>query len=157
MATRTIRRVDKAGLLIALVLLLLACLIWQDLNSLQLSSVYGLGPKAMPMVVAIGLTVLAIGNAVTAFRGGLPERESLDWKPIILIVGGLAVLIAFIQFDIGFIPATAVLFAATSAAFGRRAFVTDLIIGFVAGLVIYLLFSKLLTLTLPMGPIERLI
>ena len=89
--------------------------------------------------------------------GGLPRRDSLDWKPIILIIGGLAVLIAFIKFGIGFIPATAVLFAATSAAFGRRAFIVDLIIGFVVGIIIYLLFSKLLTLSLPMGPLERLI
>ena len=46
---------------------------------------------------------------------------------------------------------------ATAAAFGRRAFVTDLAIGGAAGLLIYLLFAKLLSLTLPTGPLERLI
>jgi Tripartite tricarboxylate transporter TctB family. len=157
MTTRTPRRVDKAGLLIALLLLLLAGTIWWDMSTLQLSSVYGLGPKAMPIVVAIGLAVLGVGNAISALSGGLPERESLRWMPIVLIVGGLAALIAFIRFGVGFIPATAVLFACTSAAFGRRAFLTDLAIGFTAGVVIYLLFAKLLTLSLPMGPIERLI
>ncbi|AWM86256.1 tripartite tricarboxylate transporter TctB family protein [Microvirga sp. 17 mud 1-3] len=157
MTTRTPRRVDKAGLLIALLLLLLAGTIWWDLSTLELSSVYGLGPKAMPIVVASGLAVLGVGNAVSALRGGLPERESLLWMPIVLIIGGLAALIAFIEFGVGFIPATAVLFACTSAAFGRRAFLTDLAIGFTAGVVIYLLFAKLLTLSLPMGPIERLI
>ncbi|NIX76958.1 tripartite tricarboxylate transporter TctB family protein [Microvirga terricola] len=157
MSTRTPGRVDKAGLVIALFLLILAGLIWQDLTSLQLSSVYGLGPKAMPVVVSVGLVVLAVGNAVTALKGGLPARERLDWKPILFILGGLAALIACIKFEIGFIPATAILFAATSAAFGRRAFLVDLLIGFVAGIVIFLLFSKLLTLTLPMGPLERLI
>jgi putative tricarboxylic transport membrane protein len=157
MTTPNPRRVDKAGLLIALALLVLAGLIWQDMSSLQLSSVYGLGPKAMPMVVSIGLAILGVGNAVSAFRGELPERESLRWTPILLIIGGLALLIAFVEFNVGFIPATAVLFACTSAAFGRRAFITDLVIGLVAGLVIYLLFAKLLTLSLPMGPLERLI
>ncbi|MBF9232118.1 tripartite tricarboxylate transporter TctB family protein [Microvirga alba] len=157
MSTRTPGRVDKAGLVIALFLLVLAGLIWQDLSGLQLSSVYGLGPKAMPMVVSIGLAILAVGNAVIALQGGLPKRERLDWKPIVLILGGLVALIACIKFDVGFIPATAILFAATSAAFGRRAFITDLLIGFVAGTVIFLLFSKLLTLSLPMGPLERLI
>ncbi|QFU17030.1 tripartite tricarboxylate transporter TctB family protein [Microvirga thermotolerans] len=157
MTTPTPRRVDKAGLLIALVLLVLAGIIWRDMNSLQLSSVYGLGPKAMPIVVAVGLAILAVGNAIAAFRGDLPERESLRWTPILLIVAGLALLIAFIRFEVGFIPATSVLFACTAAAFGRRAFVTDLLIGLAAGLVIYLLFAKLLTLTLPMGPLERLI
>lgn len=157
MTTRTPRRVDKAGLLIALVLLVLAGTIWLDMSTLQLSSVYGVGPKAMPIVVAVGLAVLGLGNAISAFRGDLPERETLDWKPIVLIVGGLALLIACIKFNVGFIPATAILFACTSAAFGRRAFLTDLAIGFGAGLVIYLLFAKLLTLSLPMGPLERLI
>jgi putative tricarboxylic transport membrane protein len=45
----------------------------------------------------------------------------------------------------------------TAAAFGRRAFLTDLAIGFGLGLVVYLLFVKLLTLSLPVGPIERLL
>jgi putative tricarboxylic transport membrane protein len=52
---------------------------------------------------------------------------------------------------------TALLFAATSTAFGRRAFVTDLAIGAVLAVLIYLLFAKLLTLSLPAGPLERLL
>ena len=50
-----------------------------------------------------------------------------------------------------------VLFAATARAFGRRALATDVAIGFVTGVVIYLVFTKLLTLGLPQGPLERLI
>jgi putative tricarboxylic transport membrane protein len=57
----------------------------------------------------------------------------------------------------GFMLGTAILFATTSAAFGRRAFIKDFIIGLVLAVVIYILFSKLLTLTLPAGPLERLI
>ncbi|MBM6594629.1 tripartite tricarboxylate transporter TctB family protein [Microvirga pudoricolor] len=151
------RRPDVAGLAIAFILLALAGLIWWDLSRLQLNAVYGVGPKAMPMVVAAGLGILAIGNAIAAFRGDLPERESLQWQPIILIIGGLAVMMGFIHFGVGFILATTVLFAATAAAFGRRAFLVDLAIGFVLGLIIYVVFSKLLALSLPMGPIERLL
>ena len=54
------------------------------------------------------------------------------------------------------IPATAVLFAATATAFGRRAIHIDLAIGLVLAVVVFLLFDKLLTLSLPAGPIERL-
>ncbi|HEX2134464.1 MAG TPA: tripartite tricarboxylate transporter TctB family protein, partial [Microvirga sp.] len=39
----------------------------------------------------------------------------------------------------------------------RRAFLTDLAIGFALAVVVYLLFVKLLALSLPMGPLERLI
>jgi putative tricarboxylic transport membrane protein len=68
----------------------------------------------------------------------------------------LAALIAIIGLGGGFIPATAILFAATATAFGRRAIAVDLAIGAVLGVVVFLLFDKLLTLSLPAGPIERL-
>ncbi len=53
------RRIDAAGLVIAFILLAIAGAIWWDMSSLQISSVYGLGPKAMPMIVAVGLAILA--------------------------------------------------------------------------------------------------
>ena len=87
----------------------------------------------------------------------MPEPEPAEPWPILLILGGLAALIALIGLGGGFIPATAILFAATAAAFGRRAFLTDLIIGAVLGTAAYLLFDKLLTLSLPAGPLERLL
>ena len=157
MELRSNRKLDPAGLVVAAALLALAGVIWWDMSTLQLSSVYGVGPKAMPIVVALGLGILAIGNGIMAFRGDLPERETTDFRAILLILGGLAVLIGLIGWGGGFIPATAILFAATAAAFGRRAFFVDLLIGLALGVIIFLLFDKLLTLSLPMGPIERLI
>jgi putative tricarboxylic transport membrane protein len=151
------RRVDWAGVVIAILLLAAAGVIFWDASNLQITSVYGVGPKAMPLVVASGLVLLSIGNLVAALRGQLPARESADPKAILLILGGLAALIALIGLGGGFIPATAILFATTSAAFGRRAFLTDLAIGAVLGIVVFLLFDKLLTLSLPAGPIERLL
>ena len=151
------RRLDPAGLVIALVLLALAGLVFWDTNRLELNAVYGIGPKAMPYVVAAGLLLLAIGNAVLALRGALPARETIDFSALALILGGLAALIALISFGGGFIPTTAVLFAAVSTAFGRRAILTDLLIGLGLGIAAYLLFAKLLALTLPVGPLERLI
>ena len=150
-------RPDLAGIAIGLALLALAGAVAWDFTSLQLTSTYGVGPKAMPAIVASGLFVLAIANLVIAWRGDFPERESYDPKPVVLILGGLAALIAVIEFGGGFIAAIAILFAATSAAFGRRAVIADLIIGAVLALIVFLLFSKLLTLSLPIGPLERLI
>ncbi|MDQ4135908.1 MAG: tripartite tricarboxylate transporter TctB family protein [Pseudomonadota bacterium] len=151
------RRLDPAGLVIAAVLLALALLVFWDTNRLELNAVYGIGPKAMPYLVAGGLSLLALGNAVLAIRGALPERESIDFTALALILGGLAALIALIALGGGFIPATAVLFAAVATAFGRRAILTDLLIGLALGLMTYLLFAKLLALTLPTGPLERLL
>jgi len=150
-------RIDPAGLVIVALLLGAAGVIFWDTTNLQLTSAYGVGPKAMPSVVASGLVLLAIGNLVMTLRGELPPRESADPKAILLILGGLAAFIALIGLGGGFIPGTAILFATTAAAFGRRAFLTDLVIGFVIGVLIFLVFDKLLTLGLPAGPLERLL
>ena len=150
-------RPDVAGLVIAAGLLLLALIIFWDASAVQLGQTYGLGPKAMPYVVATGTALLAIANFALAWRSDFPEREDYDAKAIILILGGLAALIAIIGLGGGFIPATAVLFAATARAFGRRAVLVDLAIGLVLAIAVYLLFDKLLTLALPSGPIERLL
>jgi putative tricarboxylic transport membrane protein len=157
MQSDTQRQIDLAGLAIGIGLLILAIVIWWDLTALELSSTYGVGPKAMPMIVAGGLTLLAVANIFMAWRGDFPERESYDPAAVLLILGGLAALIGIITVGGGFIPAIAILFATTSAAFGRRAFFADLAIGAVLGLIVFLLFAKLLSLTLPMGPIEQLL
>ena len=151
------RRVSAAGLVVAAALLGTALLVWVDLRNLPASSTYGLGPEAMPIVVAAGLGLLGLGNLVLAFRGEPAPVEPGDARAVFLILGGLAALVASIAGGGGFIVGTAILFAATAAAFGRRAIVADLLIGLVLAVGIYLLFTKLLTLSLPTGPLERLI
>ena len=86
----------------------------------------------MPIIVACGL-IAARHRQRRTWPGAaiFPSARTIDAKAIVLILGGLAALIAIIGLDGGFIPATAVLFAATAAAFGRRAILTDLAIGFV--------------------------
>jgi putative tricarboxylic transport membrane protein len=150
------RRVDPAGIAIAGVLAALAIVIAWDTSNLTLTSVYGVGPKAMPIVVAIGLAVLAAGNFINGMKGDMPVPEEINGQAIVRILGGLTALIAVIGFGYGFIIGTTLLFAMTAAAFGRKAFHIDLLIGFVLGTIIYLAFSKALSLTLPAGPLERL-
>lgn len=151
------RRLDPAGLVVAALLVALAGVILWDMTTLQITQTYGIGPKAMPIVVAVGLALLAIGNVVLAIRGDFPEREPAAPLPILLILGGLLAVIILIGIGGGFIPAVTVLFAATAAAFGRRAVLVDLAIGFALGVGAYLMFAKLLSLSLPMGPLERLL
>lgn len=149
------RRVDPAGLVAGAALLVVAGILAVDAQRLP-PSTYGLGPAAMNYVIAIGLVALAIGNAISAWTGGMPAREPADNAAIFLILGGLAGLIVIIGVGGGFIPAVAVLFAATATAMGRRKIAADLAIGLVLGLFIYLMFAKLLSLSLPAGPIENL-
>lgn len=156
-ADRGTRQVDRAGVVVAVLLAALAAVLVWDASRLPSGAAYGVGPGAMPIVVACGLGLLAIGNFVDALRGNLPPRESADMRPVLLILAGLALLIAIIGMGGGFILATSALFVATSAAFGRRALLTDLAIAVVLTSVIYLAFDKLLKLSLPAGPLERLL
>lgn len=133
----------------------LALVIAWDTSNLTLTSVYGVGPKAMPFIVSIGLAVMAAGNFINGMKGDMPAREEIDIQPILRVLGGLAALIAVIGFGGGFIIATTLLFAMTAAAFGRKAFHIDLLIGLALATVVYLIFSKLLALSLPAGPLER--
>ena len=151
------RRIDTAGLVIALALAALAAVLVWDASQLQSNSPYGMGPHVMPVVIAIGLGILAIGNLVDALRGNLPPRESADPRAVWLILVGLALLIAIIGLGGGFILATTALFVTTARAFGRRAIVADLAIALVLTTLIYLAFDRLLTLSLPAGPLERLL
>jgi putative tricarboxylic transport membrane protein len=151
------KRIDPAGITITALLAILAAVIFFDMSRLTLTSTYGVGPKMMPIVIAIGIVILAVANLVMALQGGLPARESGDPRAILLILGGLVALIALIGLGGGFIPAITILFAATATAFGRRAVLTDLAIGFTLAVVAYLMFAKLLTLNLPVGPLERLL
>ena len=150
------QRIDSAGIVVAALLAVLAGLIVWDMSTLQITQTYGVGPKAMPIVVAAGLALLAVGNLVMAFRHEFPEREQAAHLPIMLILGGLVAVIVLIGVGGGFIPAVTILFAATSAAFGRRAILVDLAIVFVLGTASYLIFAKLLSLSLPTGPLENL-
>ena len=89
----------------------------------------------MPYVVACGLVAARARQSPDGRCAATCRRaRAADPKPILLILGGLAALIALIGLGGGFIPATAILFATTAAAFGRRAFLVDLAIGFVLAL-----------------------
>jgi putative tricarboxylic transport membrane protein len=150
------RRVDRAGVVIAVALAALAAVLVWDSRQLPTTTMYGMGPEVMPVVIATGLGILAIGNLIEALRGNLPPRESADPRAVLLILAGLALLIAIIGFGGGFILATSALFVTTSAAFGRRAILVDSAIALVLTTLIFLAFDKLLTLSLPAGPLERL-
>ena len=151
------RQPDVAGFVIAAALLALALILVWDAGSLGAAATYSpVGPSAAEYAVAAGLAVLGIATAVTAWRGGLPEREPFDVAPVWLIMGGLGALAASIYFGGGFILGTTIMFAATSRALGHQRLMLDLAIGVTLSLTVYLMFTKLLSLALPQGPFERL-
>ncbi|KQT69866.1 MULTISPECIES: tripartite tricarboxylate transporter TctB family protein [unclassified Aureimonas] len=157
MPTVKTRSFDRPAAIIGLILLGVAALIFYDASHMSKGATYGIGPTAMPRVLVVFFGGLALAHFVTAFRGGLPVPDEADWKGFGWVAGGLFALIAVIALGGGFILGAMLLFAMTARAFGRRAFPTDMAIGFAIAFVVFLLFNNLLSLTLPQGPLERLL
>ena len=157
MPSLSLRRADRRALVMGAALLLLALAVLLDAAGQTLAATYGMGPAAMPYAVAALLAALGAGHVVAAFRDGLPVPGEADWAAIGWITLGLAALLLCIGLGAGFVLATTLLFALTARAFGRRALLADAGIGFALGVGIYLLFAKVLTLSLPAGPLERLL
>lgn len=157
-SVRAGHRTDAAGFVAGVGLLALAGIVLRDAFALSGQVVYGLGPAAAPKIVGVGLVVLGLLLIASSFRvGARTQRDALDVTAVAALLAGLGALILVIGLGGGFIVATALLFTATAFAFGRRAPAADLAIGLGLGVAIYLLFTKLLTLSLPSGPIERLL
>ncbi len=143
-------------LCIGVALFLLAVVTFEDARSMEIRATYGIGADAASYLVAAFLALLAVGHLFAAVLSPSHDPGPADWVGVTFIGVGLAGLIGTITFGGGFIFGATLLFAFTARAFGRRTMLVDLAIGFVLGLVIFLLFNKFLTLALPMGPLERL-
>lgn len=142
---------DRAVVIIGCGLILTAAIVvWQ---SWELRASFGsqtLGPQMMPFLVGLLLVLLGAMTVMAGLRGSFPERETSDWGNVAWIGGGLAAMILLIK-TAGFVPAGAILFAATARGFGSSRPWLDLAIGAAAALVVFLFFVKLLGLTLPSG------
>ena len=100
------------------------------------------GPTTFPYVIAAGLAVLAVGTAVSAWRGGFPEREADHAGPILWIVGGLVAQMLLLK-TAGFSIATgAALRAAPRAASARGPLWLTVPIGIVFALVVWVIFAR---------------
>ncbi len=151
------RRPDGAALVIALVMAAIAAvIIWQTAQMRVPPIQARVGPQVFPYVIAGGLILLAIGTAVSAWRGQFPAREKDNLGPMAWIIGGLLAQMLLLGWA-GFSLATGVLFAFTAKGFGRGPLWQTIPIGCVLAFVIWFIFARGLQLSLPTGPLERLI
>ncbi|MFD3375255.1 MULTISPECIES: tripartite tricarboxylate transporter TctB family protein [unclassified Streptomyces] len=145
-------------LLLALGALVLGDALTMDVEITQRGPV---GPKTVPIVVGVGLLVIAALLAVDVLRGGRGEAEGgedidlsepADWRTVLLLAGvflGAAVLIE----PVGFPVAGALLFWGAAFALGSRRFDRDPLIAAVLSLATYVIFNNLLGVPLPGGPL----
>lgn len=156
MGTRA-RSFNIPYLVVGLLLFVIAAVTAWDASTMRIRATYGVGANAASYFIAAFLLLLGTGHLVGAFRAAKNEVEQTDWKAIGWIAVALTGLLLSIGLGGGFILGATLLFAFTARAFGRKKLIADLLIGAVLGLLVYLLFHGLLTLTLPAGPLERLL
>lgn len=148
------RRPDRAALVIAVALFVLAAVVAWDATRLGSGGAYArIGPQTIPFVIAICLAGLAGWTVFAAYRGEFPAREPQERAPVLWIVGGLVAQMALIKL-VGFSIATGILFGCTARAFGARRLWFTIPIGIVLAGAVWLLFARGLSLTLPSGPLE---
>ena len=151
------RRPDGAALVIALILAAVSAVIFYDTSRIGTAASYArIGPTAFPYAVAAGLLALSIGTAIKAMKAGFPARERDVPGPILWIVGGLAIQALLLK-TAGFSIATGLLFAFTARGFGRGPLWLTLPLGIALSFAVWLIFARLLQLSLPAGPLERLL
>lgn len=149
------RRADRAALVIALGLALFgAVLLWDSARLADLGGYSGVGPASMPRIIGLALLGLAIWTAAEAWRGDFPERPEQHAGPVLWLVGGLVAQLLLLNVA-GFSIATGLLFGLTARGFGKRNLALTVGIGIVLSFFVWAVFSQLLSLHLPAGPLER--
>lgn len=148
------RRPDGAAFSIAALLVGLGLLlIWDAARLPQDGGYAGVGPAAMPRIVGSGLILLGLLTAITGYRQGPRQVPPQRISAVAWIFCGLMLQLLLLK-PMGFSIASALLFACTAAAFGKRNLALTLPVGLIFALAIYALFDGVLKLNLPAGWIE---
>ncbi|WP_037382457.1 tripartite tricarboxylate transporter TctB family protein [Sinorhizobium americanum] len=156
MTERSLKPANRPAVVVAMVLFTVAAVTYWDASRMTARATYGMGANAASYFICLFLVVLSVGHLLAAFQTSADKAEDADWKAIGWIAVALSGLIGSIWLGAGFVLGSALLFAFTARAFGRKSLVIDGVIGLVMGVIIFLVFNKLLSLALPQGPFERL-
>ena len=145
-------------LLLSLGLLAIGVFVVIDSGTIPEGQSYaGVGPRFFPYLIGSGLTLcgaLLVWRALTGGWRAMPDDEGVhdtpDWRAFALISAGVVLQMAIIGIA-GFILAGVAMFALVARGFGSTRLVRDIAIGVVLVTAAYLVFTKLLSLSLPPG------
>jgi len=149
---------DIGGLAIAVGIFGLAALIAWDASSYPVRRSYArFGPEVFPYIVAAGLVIFGAANVLMALRKSFPAREPLNWHAVGMVVSAVAAKIILIYAGAGYIAAAGALFGLSARGLGRKPLWLTLLVGVCVATLLYVLFRHGLGLSLPAGPVERVI
>jgi putative tricarboxylic transport membrane protein len=155
MTTRRGLRIGETilGLVILALGLFIAMQTWLMPTMIATATV---GPKLFPGLVAAGLIATSGFLLREAVTGRLAHRSGLelDWWPVALVGGGLLAQIVLLK-TLGWIPASTLLFATISRAFGSHRLLVNVLIGALLSSLTFVVFDYGLGLDLPTGTLVQ--
>jgi len=118
----------------------------------------GIGPAGFPKFIAIVLGLLGLAQTATALSVGVKAPEfNVDKKSASLFIAAVAMSFAYVLLVdyIGFLIMTPLLLIGLMVLFGERSIVKLLVIALITTGCIWLLFTKVFMIFLPVGRIFR--
>ena len=151
------RRPTRAAFAIAAGLAAIGALLIRESYVIPNKAGYaGVGSGDAPWLIGICLVLLAVATVGEGARGDIAPPPPQRLAPVAWIVGGALIQLVFVPI-LGFTLATGALFACAAAGFGEKRFHLSLRFGLGLSFAVYLIFGRLLQLSLPDGPLERLV
>ncbi len=166
-ATPTVKVVDKAQYLVVAVCALVGAFLIYSALTLPggYAEVDPVGPKLFPMVIGVGLVLLAVILAVAIPRGSMgeadagedidPDRPS-DWRTVGLLVGIFVATILLVE-PLGWTITSALMFAGAATVLGSKHHVRNIVIGVVLGIASFYAFYSGLGIPLPAGILDGIL
>ncbi len=161
------RSIDKAQYLVCAVLVAVGGFLIYDALTLEggFAKVDPLGPKFFPMVIGIGLIVLAVILAIAIPRGSKGEADAGedvdpnvpgDWRTVGLLVG-LFVATILLVVPLGWAITGTLLFAGAATILGSRRYLLNILIGAVLAVGSFYAFYSGLGIPLPAGILDGIL
>jgi putative tricarboxylic transport membrane protein len=139
--------------------------LWQAVSLREGPGYAAVGPRVFPVIVGLGFLVSGLPLLLSRgrrARAHAPPDESadtdlappIDWPTLASIAVLLALYIALFL-HLGFIISSAGFLVGGAWILGSRSWVRDVAAGFLLSVATYVVFTKLLGLELPAGPLEE--
>jgi putative tricarboxylic transport membrane protein len=162
-------RLRRSGALpdviIGVAMVLLAVAMAMAITTIRTSPGYAyVGPRVFPFAVALFLGLVGMGLAISAFLGvdgsnpaAVPDTSPEKPGPTMAwVVGGLIANLVGLAL-LGFVFAAIIQYVMTARGFGSRRWRLDAVCGLALASCAYFLFSEVLKVNIPAGPVLELI
>lgn len=159
--------VDKSQYLVAAVCVVVGAFLIFDALTLPggYAKVDPVGPKLFPMVIGVGLVVLALILAVVIPLGSKGEADAgedidpnlpSDWRTVGLLVA-IFVATILLVIPLGWTITSALMFAGSATVLGSKHYVRNVVIGAVLGIASFYAFYSGLGIPLPAGILDGIL